>query len=492
VVVVGSGPNGLAAAVTLARAGLGVEVLEAESTIGGGARTLDLDLAPGVMHDVCSAVHPLVLASPFLRAFDLPARGVEMLVPEVSYAQGIDPADGGPALAWRDLERTAAGLGADGPAWRDLFAPLVDQVDPWLAVALGDKRSLPRPTSSPAGLLTAVRFGARVMRQGTPAWSAPLRSERARALLAGVSAHVICPLPSPAGAGTAIMLGALAHAGGWPIPRGGSQAITDALASDLRSHGGVIRTGVAVDSPAALGDLGAGARAVLLDTSAEAAADLLGDEVRPRTADALRRLGHRTAAAKVDLVLAGPIPWSDPDMARTGTVHLGGTRAQMVAAEAAVQAGRLPKRPMVLLSDPAVLDHGREVDGLRPVWAYAHVPLDCPVDPTQLVLDAIERLAPGVRDLVVAARGIPANRMHEHNRNLVGGDIALGTVTLWRMFARPVAAADPYRISERGYLCSSATPPGPGVHGMSGFYAAMRVLRDRFDIDTLPRLGPQP
>jgi phytoene dehydrogenase-like protein len=486
VIVVGSGPNGLAAAVVLARAGLAVEVLEAESTIGGGARTLDLGLAPGITHDVCSAVHPMALASPFFRAFDLPARGVELTVPEVSYAQGIDASDGGPAIAWRDLDRTAEGLGADGPAWRDLLGPLAADVDPWLALALGDKRGLEHPTATPSGLLAAARYGLRAGINGLPTWDLPLRTARARALLTGVGAHVISPLPSLSAAGTAIMLAALAHGPGWPVPVGGSQSIIDALADDLRLHGGSIRTGERVTGRHRL----AGARAVLLDTSAETAADVLQAQLPASEDRALRAMGHRNAAAKVDFVLSGPVPWSDPDMGRASTVHLGGTRAQMARAEREVHAGRLPAAPVVLASDPTVVDPAREVDGLRPLWAYAHVPLGCDVDPTERVTAQIERFAPGFRDLVVASQAIPADRMHEHDQALVGGDIGLGATTFWRMFARPTASWDPYRLTEGAWLCSAATPPGPGVHGLSGYYAAVRVLRDHFGIRRVPDLGP--
>lgn len=484
VTVVGSGPNGLAAAVTLARAGLSVQILEGQDTVGGGSRTLDLGLAPGVRHDICSAVHPMALASPFLRDFDLAARGVSLTVPEVSYAQPLDGGDAG--IAWHDLDRTADGLGADGPAWKRMLAPLVRESDLVTALALGDKRSVPSSLLSPAGLATALRFGGRVLGQGTPAWGAPLRTERARALLTGVASHAITRLPSLAAAGTALMLASEAHAGGWPIPVGGSQAIADALVADLLAHGGAIETGCAILSADQLPR----SRALLLDTSADGAADILGERLAPSTARGLRRLGHAGAAAKVDLVLSGPVPWAHPDVARSGTVHIGGTRQQMVDAERDVLRGRLPHRPIVLASDPTVGDPAREVDGLRPFWAYAHVPVDCPADPTELVLTQLERFAPGVRDLVVASRGTPADRMQHHDAAIVGGDIATGTISMLRMIARPRAAWNPYRLTDDAYLCSAATPPGPGVHGLSGWLAATRVLAERFGIQAPPSLAP--
>ncbi len=474
-VVVGAGPNGLAAAMTLARAGLEVHVVEAEPTLGGGARTVDLGLAPGLVHDLCSAVHPMALASPFLRDFDLAAHGVELALPEVSYAQPLDGARAG--IAWRDLDRTAEGLGADAAAWRRYFGPLVRRADVVTALSLGDKRSVPGEALTPGGALTAAAFGARLLTQGTPAWDRPLRTETARALLTGVASHAISPLPSLAAAGTATFLGTLAHAVGWPIPIGGSQAISDALTGDLRAHGATITTDHRVTR---LDELPP-ARAVLLDTSADTVLRLLAGRLAPAVAGGLRRLGHAGAAAKVDLVLSGPIPWAAPDVSRAGTVHLGGSREEMAAAENAVLAGRLPDRPLVLASDPSIADPSRIVDGLRPVWTYAHVPLGCPVDPTERVLGQLERFAPGVRDLVVASRAIPASRMHEHDAALVGGDIALGSVTMASMVARPRAAWNPWRLTDDGaYLCSSATVPGPGVHGMSGYYAARAALRDRF------------
>lgn len=485
VVVVGSGPNGLAAAVTLARAGLSVQVLESQETIGGGARTLDLGLAPGIVHDICSAAHPLALASPFFAAFDVEARGVRAIAPTASYAQPLD--DRPAAIAWRDVERTADGLGIDGPAWRASLGTLSRHQDLVVELALGDKRSIPPALLSPRSLLAAPLFGALIGLQGTPAWNLPFRTERARALLGGVAAHAIGPMPSLAMAATAGLLGAIAHGVGWPIPVGGSQSIVDAMVTDLRAHGGTLHTGRHVrswrDVPPA--------RAVLLDTPAPAAADLLGARLPASLERALRRFPHGDGAAKVDFVLSGPVPWRDPEVAEAGTQHLGGSRAQMAHAEAEVAAGRFPQRPMTLVSDPALVDPGRIHGGLRPLWAYAHVPAGDTTDPTEAVTAQIERFAPGFRDLVVAARGIPASEMAQHNPALVGGDISMGRVTMAGMIARPTARWDPYRLGGTGwYLCSQATPPGPGVHGMSGWHAARRVLEHEFGVREMPDLSP--
>ncbi|GIG41446.1 phytoene desaturase family protein [Cellulomonas phragmiteti] len=476
VVVVGSGPNGLAAAVTMARAGLSVTVLEAQSTIGGGARTLDLGLADGLVHDICSAVHPMAWASPFFRAFGL-ERKVDLLVPELSFAQ---PLPGGRAgLAWHDLDRTVDGLGEDGPAWRSLVGALAQRSPDVVRAALFDKRSLPAGLV-PAGLPGAARFGLGVLEQGTPLWGRRFRGDVAPALLTGVAAHAISPLPSPAAAGTALLLAALAHAGrGWPIPRGGSGAIVAALVDDLVAHGGTVVADHPVRSRADLPT----ARCYLFDTTPRGLVEVLGDELPVRRRAALERYRHGDGAAKVDFVLSGPVPWEHPDVGRAGTVHVGGTRPEMAHAEAEVHAGRHAELPMCLVSDPSVVDPGRVRGGLRPLWTYAHVPAGSDVDATEAITRHVERYAPGFRDVVVASRSVPASQMSHHNANWVGGDIATGSVDLRQMFARPTAALDPYAVGADGvYLCSAATPPGPGVHGLGGWFAARRALRREFGI----------
>ena len=484
-VVVGSGPNGLAAAVTLARAGLSVQVFEAQPTIGGGARTLDLGVAPGITHDVCSAVHPLAIASPFFVDFDLRARGMAVTTPETSYAQ---PLDGKPAaLAFRDLETTVDHLGEAGPEWRRFFAPLLDRIDDSVWLSLGDKRSVPETLRDMPGIANVVKFGLRLLSQAGPAWNIPLSHESTQALFTGVAAHAIGGLPAMGTSATATMLSTLAHAVGWPSPVGGSQAIIDELVADLEAHGGSVTANARIDH---VSDLPA-AGAYLLDTSALNAAQIFSGLLPSQVDRSLRRFKHGNAAAKVDFVLDGPVPWADPEVRRAGTIHVGGTRAQMAAAEAQVMDGRMPADPVCLVSDPTVFDPSREVGGLRPLWAYAHVPFDCPLDPTEYITGQIERFAPGFRDTVVASNSIPASQMAAHNQNYIGGDIATGVVSFYRMMARPRLSWDNYSLGVPGaFLCSSATPPAPGVHGMNGWFAARRALKTRFGIDQAPSLAP--
>ncbi len=475
ITVVGSGPNGLALAVICARAGLAVQVFEAQPTFGGGARTAADPDFPGVAHDVCSAIHPLALASPFFAEFDLAARGVGLAVPEISYAS---PLAGRPAaIAYRDLERTCAGLD-DGRGWRRLFGPLVDHSDAVVRFLLGDKRSVPSGTGTVARLLQ------RMLEQGTPAWSRALPGEDAGALFTGVAAHTISRLPSLTSAGAGLLLATLAHSVGWPVPVGGSQAITDALIADLRAHGGVLTAGVDITEPPG--------GVVAFDTAPTALLRIYGDALPAGYAKALRRYRFGPGVAKVDFVLSGDIPWSDDQLAAASTFHLGGSREQMARAEADVAAGRHPAWPMVLGASPHVADPNRiDAQGRRPFWTYAHVPSDSPVDQTEAVTAILQRFAPGFSDIVLAARGVPAARMSDHNANYVGGDIGVGGNSVVRAIAGPTPRLNPWATPIPGaYLCSSATPPGGGVHGMAGYYAARTLLRREFGIRRLPALAP--
>jgi phytoene dehydrogenase-like protein len=474
ITVVGSGPNGLSAAVMCARSGLDVQVVEAQPTFGGGARTAADSEYPGVSHDICSAVHPLALASPFLAQFDLPARGVRLAVPEVSYA---NPLPGRPAaIAYHDLERTCSEL-EEGASWRRLLGPLVDNSDAVVGLLLGDKRSLPL-TVRPAAAL-----GLRMLAQATPAWCS-LAGEDARALFTGVAAHTISRMPSLVSAAAGLMLVTLAHSVGWPIPVGGSQAITDALIADLRSHGGELTAGVEITEPPA--------GVVLYDTAPTALLGIYGDALPARYAKALRRYRFGPGVAKVDFVLSDDIPWSDSRLREVPTLHLGGTREQMAHAEAEIAAGRHAEWPMVLAATPHVADPARiDADGRRPLWTYAHVPSGSTVDQSEAVTGVFERFAPGFRDNVLAVRSVPAARLADHNANYVGGDIGMGGNSAWRAIAGPTPRLNPWRTPiPKAYLCSAATPPGGGVHGMCGYYAARTVLKHEFGITAMPTMTP--
>ena len=474
VTVVGSGPNGLAAAVICARAGLSVRVVEAQPTPGGGARTAADPEFSGVSHDICSAVHPLGVVSPFFAEFELAARGVELRTPEVSYANPLP--DGSTAVAYRSLERTCAEL-ADGASWRRLFGTLTEHVDGVLGFFLGDKRSLP------PDLITTMRAGLRVLAQGSPAWSL-LHGEDARALFTGVGTHAISTMPSPVNSGAGIMLGTVAHTAGWPVPIGGTQVITDALIADLGAHGGELVLGETVTTPPE--------GVAIYDTAPTALLNIYGDAVPARYAKALRRYRFGPGVCKVDFVLSGEIPWRDGRNAQAPTVHMGGSRAQMALAEREIAAGRHAEWPMTLASLPHLADPSRiDASGRRPLWTYAHVPAGSTSDLTETITGMFERVAPGFRDLVLAARCVPAAEMSHHNANYVGGDIIVGGATLFAAMVGPTLRLDPWTTPiPKAYLCSSATPPGTGVHGMAGYYAARSVLRREFGIRVLPSLAP--
>ncbi|MCQ1951869.1 NAD(P)/FAD-dependent oxidoreductase [Arthrobacter sp. zg-Y238] len=474
--VVGAGPNGLAAAVIMARAGLEVEVFETQSTVGGGSRTKEL-MEPGHLHDICSAVHPMALASPFFRSFGLDRR-INLVVPEISYAS---PLDGGrAALAYRNLDRTVEGLGRDGAAYRGLMEPLVRRSEAITELLMGSLLSVPRDP------IALASFGLAALDQGTPLWNRRFVEDAAPALLSGVAAHPVGKMPSLPSAGGGLMLGTLAHSVGWPIPVGGSQAIAEAMADDLRAHGGKISTGHRITSL----DEVAGSRAVILDVSPSVLLELGGERLPPRYARELERFRYGNAACKVDFILSGPVPWANPEMSRTGTAHLGGTRAELAAAEADVAAGRHPARPYVLLSQPSGFDPTRAPAGRSVLWSYCHVPAESTVDMTEAVTAQIERFAPGFRDVIVDSRVTTAADLAQYNANYVGGDFGGGAVTLAQMLIRPVLSPKPWRTALPGvYLSSASTPPGPGVHGMGGLHAAKLALKDVFGLP-MPSLEP--
>lgn len=469
-IVVGSGPNGLAAAITLARAGLAVRVYEGAPTAGGGLRSAELTL-PGFIHDPCATVVATALVSPFFRSLDLAALGVELVHPEVPAAHVLAPDRAVPLH--RSVTDQAAALGRDGAAWRRLIGPLArdaERLMPWI---LGP---VPRPTRH---VVTAARFGPAALLPAAAFARLAFRDEPARALFGALAAHAMVPLETPGSAAFGLVLATAAHAVGWPVVRGGSQRLADALVDEVRRLGGEVVTGTPVRQ---LADLPP-ARAVLLDVTPRQLIELAGNRLPSGYRRRLERFRYGPGACKVDWALAGPIPWRDPELARAGTVHLGGSLGALAAAERAVARGSLPRRPFVILVQASVMDPSRAPAGRHTAWAYAHVPHGSPVDVTHAIEAEVERAAPGFRDLVLARHVRTALAHEAYNPNDVGGDINGGLSTLRQVLARPTLARDPYRTPLPGvYLCSSSTPPGGGVHGMAGQRAALSALRREFGI----------
>ncbi|WP_375001363.1 phytoene desaturase family protein [Aeromicrobium sp. CTD01-1L150] len=467
--VVGSGPNGLAAAVRLAQAGLDVTVLEAAAQPGGGTRTSELTL-PGLLHDECSAFHPTGVVSPFLASLDLQRHGLRWVWPEVDLAHPLD--DGRAGVLSRDMARTAASLGADARSWERLFGPLVATFDDLADDILQPILHVPE---HPVAL---TRFGLRALLPATQVvrrWD----DEPAKALFMGVAAHAFGRLDLPLSASVGLMLTAAGHRAGWPVAEGGSRAIADALVSVLREAGGTVRTGVEVTSLDQLSDvMGGPPDVVMLDTSPRAALRIVGDALPPRIARALRAYRYGPAAFKVDLAIDGDVPWRHEEVRRAGTVHVGGSAAEIADVEARTGRGEMPERPFLLVGQQYLADPTRSRDGMNPLWAYAHVPAGHQGDATDAVLAQIERFAPGFRERVVRVVSKGTVQMEAYNANYIGGDIGTGANTWRQIPMRPRLALDPYSLGVPGvHLCSAATPPGAGVHGMAGFHAAGSALR---------------
>ncbi|GAA4266907.1 NAD(P)/FAD-dependent oxidoreductase [Frondihabitans peucedani] len=462
----------------LARAGLSVRVLEKADTIGGGARTAELTL-PGFLHDICSAVHPMGAVSGFFRSFGLERR-IEMLTPDISYAHPLP--DGRAGIAFRDLDRTVARLGRDGRSYDTLFRDLVERDAELAQFSLSSLLQVPR---HPA---TIALFGLAMLDQGGPWWNERWRGEEAPAMLAGVMAHAIRPMPSLSAAAAGLALAVHAHARGWPVPRGGSQSIVDAMADDVRAHGGVIETGVEVTSLDQLGS----PRAAVFDVSARAMADIAGDRFPAWYSRALRRFQYGNAASKVDFALSEPVPWKNPEIAGSPTVHLGGSRERVAAAEREVARGRHAEDPFVLAVQQSAIDPTRAPEGQATLWAYTHVPRDSDIDQTDVIIREIERYAPGFRDTILASSARTAKDLENYDPNYIGGDIASGAPSVKQLIARPVVDVEPWRTPAKGvYLGSSSAPPGPSVHGLGGAYAARSALRHEFGIHSLPDLSPE-
>ncbi len=462
-VVVGSGPNGLAAAVRLAQAGLDVTVLEANDTIGGGTRSVEMIL-PGLVHDHCSAVHPVAAASPFLADLDLAKHGLRWLEPVVDCAHPLD--DGSAGTLYKSIEQTAESLGGDGPRWQRLFEMLTSNFADLFADVTQPVLRLPNHP-----LLTG-RFGAASMTPATvlaKLW----RAEDTRALFVGVAAHTYYRLDRPMTSAVGMMILAAGHVHGWVVAQGGSQSIANALVAELEHHGGRVETGRRVTSVAEL----ATHDVLMLDVSPSVAAEILGDRLPARIARSYRRFQHGPGAFKVDFAVEGGVPWTAPTARLAGTVHLGGGFNEVVANELAVHNGKMPDQPFVLVGQQYLADPSRSVGNVHPLWTYAHVPHGYTGDATEAIIDQIERFAPGFRDTIVGMAVRSTTEMSIDNTNYVGGDIIGGASSPQQLLFRPRFAVDPYFTGVKGtYLCSASTPPGAGAHGICGFNAANRAL----------------
>jgi phytoene dehydrogenase-like protein len=462
-VVVGAGPNGLAAANVLAQHGRSVLVLEGAPTIGGGSRSAELTL-PGFVHDPCSAIQPLALASPLFRTLPLADCGLEWIQPPLPLAHPFD--DGTAAILARSLDETADTLGADARAYRKLMAPLLAEFEPLIEQVLG-------PFRCPRHPISLARFGLAALRSGAGLARGRFAEERARGLFAGLAAHSMLPLAQPASSAIALVLGLAGHAVGWPLPRGGSQSIADALAAHLRSLGGEIRTDVPVSSLDQLPP----SRAVLFDVTPKQLAAIAGDELPGRFRRQLGRYRYGPGVFKIDWALDGPVPWTAEACHCAGTVHLGGTLDEVAASERDIAEGRHPDRPFVLIAQQSRFDPTRAPAGKHTLWGYCHVPNGSTFDMTDRIERQIERFAPGFRDRILARAAMFPADLERYNPNYIGGDINGGLSDLRQLFTRPTPRRDPYSTpNPRLYLCSSSTPPGGGVHGMCGYYAAKSAL----------------
>jgi phytoene dehydrogenase-like protein len=463
-VVVGSGPNGLAAAIAIARRQRRVLVLEAQPTLGGGARSAELTL-PGYVHDVCSAIHPMAVASPFFRSLPLEDHGLAWIHPPAALAHPLD--DGTAVFLERGVAETAQLLGEDARAYRRLMEPLVRSAELIFRDALA-------PLAIPRAPLAMIRLGFRAARSASGLANSWFREPRAKALLAGLAGHSILPLEKTPSAAVGVMLGLAGHAVGWPLPRGGSQAITDALASYLRLLGGELRTNCRVES---LADLPA-AQAYLFDLAPRNVARICAEALPSRFRAKLERFRHGPGIFKLDWALSQPIPWRAVGCERTATLHLGGTLEEIAASERDAWQGMHSKNPYVLLAQQSLFDATRAPIGKHTGWAYCHVPAGSALDMTEAIERQVERFAPGFRDCIIGRSAWSCADVERHNANCIGGDISGGVMDLWQLFTRPTTRLVPYSTpNPKIFICSASTPPGAGVHGMCGYFAAHAALR---------------
>ncbi len=472
-VVVGSGPNGLAAAIALLRAGLSVHVIEAHATPGGGMRTSNLTL-PGFDHDVCSSVHPLGIASPWFRALNLDHHGLRWIQPDAPLAHILR--DGRTVMLERSVEATADGLGEDGPAYLALMRPFVDALDELFPDLLG-------PLHLPKHPVRFAHFGLEAVRSMRGLAEARFTGQAAPALLGGIAAHAMIPLGELATASFGLVLALAGHGSGWPIARGGSNAICDALLAELLSLGGTLELDHRIRAFAELPT----ARAYLFDTDPTQLLAICGDRLPEHYRERVAKFRYGPGVFKMDWALSAPVPWRDPACRRSATVHLSGTLDEISAAQAVVHEGRTGERPFILFGQPTLFDPTRAPTGKHTAWAYCHVPPDSVVDMSAIIEARIEEFAPGFRDTILARTLINPRELAAYNPNYVGGDIN-GGLSDWRqLFFRPLASTDPYATGAPDvFLCSSSTPPGGGVHGMCGYFAAASALRHVFGLDPPP------
>jgi phytoene dehydrogenase-like protein len=463
-IVVGSGPNGLAAAIEIARTGHSVCVFEARDTIGGGARTAELTL-PGFQHDVCSAIHPFGIASPFFKDLPLEKHGLKWIQPAACLAHPFD--DGPPAILHRLIPHTSATLDSDGKVYENLFSPLVRNAKSLLPEILAPPIHLPRHP------IALMRFGFQAMRSAETFINRHFKASRSRALFAGMAGHSNMPLTTSPTAAFGLLLGMLAHVGGWPIVKGGSQKLSDALASYLGSVGGKIVTNTHVKSLKALPT----SRVVLFDLTPRQILQMLFDQLPPSYRWELQKYRYGPGVFKVDWALNSPIPWKSPACAQAATVHLGGSAEEIIESERIVGNGRCPDRPFVLLAQQSLFDNTRAPEGKHTAWAYCHVPANSNIDMLERIEKQVERFAPGFRDCILGRHIISAPDYEKYNPNNVGGDISGGLQNFLQIIARPSLRVSPYVIPVPGlFICSASTPPGGAVHGMCGYHAARAAI----------------
>ena len=465
-IVVGTGPNGLAAGIRLALEGLQVKIFEAADTVGGGMRTKEM-MQTGVRHDICSAIHPMAASSPFMSKLPLGDFGLEWITPEYAVAHPMD--SGKAAIMQTDIRATAEELGVDSEEYQKIMRPIAENWEALTNDFLG-------PLTIPSHPILMARFGLQAI-QSAERLQRKFKTPEAKALFAGLAAHSILPLDAPVTAAIGLVLGAAGHSVGWPLPKGGSQSIADAMAAYFKSLGGEIETGFEVTSLKQLPPN----RCVLFDLTPRQVVEIAGDQFPNHYIKRLEKFRYGAGVFKIDYVLSEPVPWTDSRCQKAGTVHLGGTFEEIAESEKQMSIGKHPEKPYVLIAQQSLFDDTRTPDSRHTLWAYCHVPNGSERDMTKEIEDQIERFAPGFRDVILDKHTMNTSQFEEYNANYFGGDINGGSQDIWQLFTRPVHLINPYATPAEGiYICSSSTPPGGGVHGMCGYHAAMLALKKEF------------